>query len=161
MAIYTVHEPPRRAADLLAHTERFCFVRDGFSWGAFLFGPLWMVRHRMWLVLVLYLIASAALGGALRVSGASSLGMTLGAGLLALLVGMEASTLRRWTLGRRGWVNRGVVVGDDLEAAERRFFDAWINDPEARRFAAVPVTRSAPAATTHDVIGLFPEPGGR
>jgi hypothetical protein len=160
MAIYTVHEPPRRAADLLAHTERFRFVRDGFSWSAFLFGPLWMIRHRLWLVLVIYLIASAALVAALRASGASPLGIVLGEGLVALLVGMEASTLRRWTLGRRRWANRGVVVGDDLEAAERRFFDAWVNDPEARRFAAVPVTRPALAAT-HDVMGLFPEPGGR
>jgi hypothetical protein len=30
MAVYTVHEPPRRSDDALAHTERFAFVRDGF-----------------------------------------------------------------------------------------------------------------------------------
>ena len=46
--------------------------------------------------------------------------------LLAVLVGFEAGTLRRFTLSRRGWRNVGIVVGDDLESAERRFFDAWV-----------------------------------
>ena len=39
----------------------------------------------------------------------------------------EAATLRRFTLGRRRWRNVGIVVGDDMETAERRFFDAWVD----------------------------------
>src|SRR4029077_16824986 len=54
MAIYTVHEPPLKRYDTAADPDRFVFVRDGFSWSAFLFGPLWVLRHRMWLVLLLY-----------------------------------------------------------------------------------------------------------
>ena len=45
--------------------------------------------------------------------------------LLALLVAIEAATLQRWTLAWGGWTDLGAVVGDDLEAAERRFFSAW------------------------------------
>lgn len=161
MAIYTVHEPPRREADVLAHTERFRFVRDGFSWSAFLFGPLWMLRHRLWLVLFLYLIALTLLLAGLRAAGTSPTGIAVAVELVSLLIGIEASTLRRWTLGRRGWTCLGVVVGDDVEAAERRFFDAWVNDAGVARFAAMPVAPSTTIPATHDVMGLFPEPGAR
>ena len=51
MSSYTVHEPPLRAGAAAPEPERYVFVRDGFSFWAFLFGPLWMLRHRMWLVL--------------------------------------------------------------------------------------------------------------
>jgi hypothetical protein len=74
--------------------------------------------------------------------------------------------LRRFTLSRRGWKNLGVVSGDDLEDAERRFFDAWLrrtNPPPGGSHA--PTSPSPPAAPIQrkphgpDVNGLFPEPG--
>ena len=137
---------------------RFRFVRDGFSLWAFLFGPLWMLRHRMWLVLIGYLVLVALLAVGPRFVGAGSV-LCFAAVLMALLVGMEAGTLRRFTLGRRGWNNVGVVVADDIELAERRFFDSWAG--------RAPQTSPAPAsgnlrhaAASSDVIGLFPEPGG-
>ena len=37
MSVYTVHEPPQRMADDAVNAERFVFVRDGFSFWAFLF----------------------------------------------------------------------------------------------------------------------------
>ena len=66
MAVYTVHEPlPRDGARSAPEPERFVFVRDGFSFWALLFGPLWMLRHRMWLVLLGYIaLGGGALGGA-------------------------------------------------------------------------------------------------
>jgi hypothetical protein len=161
MAIYTVHEPPRRAADMLTHTERFRFVRDGFSWSAFLFGPMWMLRHRLWLVLLLYVIVLAVLVIGSLAAGISPAGIVVAVGLVSLLIGIEASTLRRWTLGRRRWTSFGVVVGDDIEAAERRFFDVWVQDAGATRFATMPVGPSTTVPATHDVMGLFPEPGAR
>jgi hypothetical protein len=159
MAVYTVHEPPRRHDDALAHTERFVFVRDGFSWPAFLIAPLWMLRHRLWLALIVYLVVVAALGAAFRALGA---GDALGAVsfLVALLVGFEASSLRRYGLARRGWTNIGVVVGDDLESAERRFFDAWVAAP-VRRPAAPPPAGPPVPAPSGPIVGLFPEPGAR
>jgi hypothetical protein len=163
MAIYTVHEPPRREADALAHTERFVFLRDGFSWPAFLFGPLWMLRHRLWLALVAYLIGVAALVYGMRAIGASPFVMVIAIEIFSLLVGIEASTLRRWKLARRDWTSLGVVVGDDLEAAERRFFDAWVRGADVSRLPSVatPPANRGPVTPSHDVIGLFPEPGAR
>jgi hypothetical protein len=164
MSVYTVHEPPRnerRRDDALAHTSRFVFVRDGFHFWAFLFGPLWMLRHRMWLETIAYLVIVGAITYALRRLGIETVGGWI-AFLISLLVGIEASSLRRWKLARRGYENLGVVVGDDLEDAERRFFDGWVADgrPVTPLPASPPVMRPA-AASSNDIIGLFPQPGAR
>src|SRR6185295_3762902 len=126
MPVYTVHEPPRRDDELLAHTARFVFVRDGFHFWAFLLAPLWMLRHRLWLEFIVYCILAAALTFALDRLGVPA-AMGPAAFLLALLIGIEASSLRRWKLARRDFENLGVVVGEDLEDAERRFFDGWVD----------------------------------
>ena len=41
--------------------ERFVFVRDGFTFWAFLLAPVWMLRHRLWLVLLGYVLVMVAL----------------------------------------------------------------------------------------------------
>ncbi len=66
-----------------------------------------------------------AVDGVLTVFNVPSLAKALASLLIALLVGLEAGALRRWTLERRGWKTHGFVVGDDLEDAERRFFGQW------------------------------------
>jgi hypothetical protein len=168
MSVYTVHEPPRRAGTAAADVERFAFVRDGFSWWAFLVTPLWMLRHRMWLVLVCYAVISAGLATLVRMLGVSGAIVGVIGLLISLLVGLEAGTLRRFTLSRRGWKNLGVVSGDDLEDAERRFFDAWLqrksspsNGPPAPMPGPASAAPSWRGPLGSDVIGLFPEPGGR
>src|SRR5580704_8689835 len=115
MSVYTVHEPPPQAAGELPDGERIVFVRDGFSWSAFVLAPLWMLWHRMWLVLGGYLVLSVAVDKGVAALGGPQL-LTVLAGILpSLLVGMEASTLRRLTLRRKGWTNVAVVSGVDLE----------------------------------------------
>lgn len=167
MPIYTVHEPPVRTADPLPDAERIVFVRDGFSFWAFLLAPLWMLWHRMWLVLAGYVVVAAALETPLTIFGGSQAAASVVGLFIALLVGLEASTLRRFTLRRRGWKNVGIVSGDDAEDAERRFFDAWLRQipsqpaVNAATPAAPPGSAAAmpPGSQTPDVIGLFPEPG--
>jgi hypothetical protein len=164
MAVYSVFEPPERGNGAAVDAERFAFVRDGFSFAAFVFGPLWMLWHRLWLVFVGYLGVGIVLAVTFHLLGTPGGARSLAGLLLSILVGLEASTLRRWTLIARGWRDHGIVVGDDLEAAERRFFSAW-----------VPATRDHPTQTPtqpplppapklrmpadNDVIGLFPQPG--
>jgi uncharacterized protein DUF2628 len=166
MSIYTVHQPPLDSGAAAAEPHRFVFVRDGFSWWAFLLTPLWMLRHRLWLALAIYLLGSAALDAGLHALGASVFMLVLAGLLISLLAGLEAGTLRRFKLARRHWRNIGVVTGDDLEDAERRFFDAWIRQAPARRSASPatpPGSSSAvaggPGPASSGVIGLFPEPG--
>ncbi len=94
--------------------------------------------------------------------------------LLALLLGFEAASLKRWTLSRRNWRQIDIVVADDEEAAERRFFDRWTarqralsNDQLAVDRGAPPPTRDIPgqpfskppSLPQSEIIGLFPEPG--
>ena len=160
MAVYTVHEPPRRNDDTLAHTEWFAFVRDGFLWPAFLVAPLWMIRHRLWLALIVYLLVVFAVSAATRMLGAGDWVLAIGL-LVALLVGFEASTLRRYGLARRGWKILGVVVGDDLESAERRFFDAWTTGHVPHRATTPPAAGPVAPVPSGPIIGLFPEPGAR
>ena len=177
MSIYTVYEPPLKAHESAPDPERFVFVRDGFSFWAFLLAPWWMLRHRLWLAFVCYVILAVALSVALRLIGTSAAVTIIAGALFSLLVGFEAATLRRFGLARRGWRNVGIVVGDDVESAERRFFDAWANKTWANKtwanktWAERPSVDGVPRASSpamgvpmarrpsSEVIGLFPQPG--
>jgi hypothetical protein len=162
MPVYTVHEPPQRDDDTLAHTARFRFVRDGFHVWAMVLAPLWMLCHRLWIELIAYLLILGGAEFALR-----RLGIEESAGLcvalfLAVLIGMEASSLLRWKLARRGFEQVGVVVGDNLEDAERRFFDAWTGEPRPVAPATpAPPSPFRPPAARSDIVGLFPQPQAR
>jgi hypothetical protein len=170
MSIYTVYEPPLKTDGPPPDPERFIFVRDGFSFWAFLLTPLWMLWHRLWLVFAGYIIVAIALQVGLVLIGAPSAVRIAVGVLLSLLIGFEAATLRRFGLSRRRWKNVGIVVGDDREAAERRFFDVWVNRswadaapadgparPSPQRPMGMPTSRRPQAPP--EVIGLFPEPG--
>jgi hypothetical protein len=159
MAVYTVHEPLPRKDEASADPERFAFVRDGFYFWAFVLGPLWMLWRRLWLVTLLYFVLSIGLQLGLWALGTSDTVKFLVQFLLALLIGFEAGTLRRWTLTRRGWKNLGVVVGDDLETAERRFFSVWAPPMPAALPPAAPSPGGFPRAGEGQIIGLFPHPG--
>jgi hypothetical protein len=164
MAAYAVFEPPARRGAGVGHTDRFIFVRDGFGWGAFLLGPIWMAWRRLWLVLIGYVMLAAILEVLFRLARVPIEGRVLAGFLLALLIGFEAVTLRRWTLMRRGWHDLGIVVGDDLESAERRFFEAWTAGAMPVRPATASAERergAAPARPASEVLGLFPQPGAR
>jgi hypothetical protein len=86
--------------------------------------------------------------------------------LFSLLVGLEASSLRRWKLARRGFENLGVVVGEDLDIAERRFFDGWVVQRRRPVMPPAPSPFDPPAAepprpAPADIVGLFPQPEAR
>jgi hypothetical protein len=163
MPTYTVHAPPPQLG--AGDPEGFVFVRDGFYFWAFLAAALWFLFHRLWLVLLLYLVFSGLLGVVFTVLHVPSAVQVVSGLLIALLVGFEAPTLWRWTLQRRGWQMLGFAVGDDQEAAEHRFFAEWTKwvsavpfSPPAEPMAppSMPLLPGAPSGP--DVIGLFPEP---
>jgi hypothetical protein len=173
MPVYTVHAPVASGADVAA-ADRFVFVRDGFHFWAALFGAVWLAWHRLWLALLGWILLVATIDFGLVKLGVGSGTILLVDILLALLLGFEAASLERWTLSRRSWRQLDVVVADDEEAAERRFFDRWTakqralsNDQLAVDRGAPPPTRdipgqpfSRPSPSAHsEIIGLFPEPG--
>jgi hypothetical protein len=165
MSVYTVHVPPTTGQSA-PDPGRFVFVRDGFSFWAFLLGPVWMLWHGLWLVLVGYVVVVLLLQVGLHLIGASAAVKFVAGLLLALLIGFEAASLRRFKLARRRWKDAGIVVGDDTESAERRFFGVWMAEaprPPAPPQTVTPLFGAAPggpAAPPSEIIGLFPQPGG-
>ena len=145
MPVYTVHAPTADNAGIAA-TDRFAFVRDGFHLWAALLGPLWLAWHRLWLALIGWIVVMIAIDVGMARLGASGTAIFFTNVLIALLTGFEASSIRRWTLSRRNWRQLDIVVADNAESAERRFFDRWtakqrlINDQSA-------VDRGAPRST--------------
>jgi hypothetical protein len=172
MPAYTVHAPVTNDPDLTA-TDRFAFVRDGFHFWAALLGPVWLVWHRLWLALIGWIVVALAIDVGLASLGAGGRAILLANLLIALLMGFEASSIRRWTLSRRKWRQLDIVVAGNQETAERRFFDRWttkqrvLNDEAAIDRGAPPPTRDIPGQPfsrppplpRNEIIGLFPEPG--
>ena len=174
MPVYTVHAPEPNNSGIRA-ADRFAFVRDGFHFRAFLFGPLWLVWHRLWLALIGWIAVTVAVGLGLSALGAGTGTILFADFLIAFLMGLEAASLQRWTLSRRKWRQLDIVVADDEETAERRFFERWTarqrgltNDQWAVDRGGPPPTRNIPGQPFSKpppmpqggIIGLFPEPGG-
>jgi hypothetical protein len=123
MRTYTVHEPPSPPADRIDRAEKLVFIKEGFSWIAAFFGPLWMLAHKLWWALLAYVLLSGSLQLFTKATGVDT---ALVMFAVNLLVGFEADTLRRWALDRKGWRMLGTVSGRNTEEAERRFFDGWL-----------------------------------
>jgi len=121
MRSWTVHLPPgtaRASVPVTVATSAPVLIREGFSFWAFLLGPLWLFANRCWLAglgvllaLGLFAILPDPYGFALSLA-------------LELLLGFHGQDLRRWTLGRRGWVLAHVVLGFDAEGALARLLQA-------------------------------------
>ena len=163
MPVYTVHAPSAPA--LREETDRFVFVRDGFHVWALLLGPFWLLWHRLWLVLIGYFAVNAGFAVALSLLGAGADVRMPVFLLVAILMGLEAATLRRWTYSRAKWRQIDFVVADDEESAERRFFDRWTDgsdtgSPTSHDLTAMPWPPRLTPHTGQGIIGLFPEPGG-
>jgi hypothetical protein len=163
MPTYTVHAPPPRRGEETADPERFLLVRDGFYVLAFLLAPLWLLVHRLWLAFVIYVVITGVIDAALIRAGLPTWAQVVVSLVIALMVGLEAGTLRRRKLQRKRWTMLGFVVGDDVEDAERRFFAQWTMRPASTLPPAEPqnsVPIGGGPASGSDVLGLFPEPGG-
>ncbi len=119
MRVYTVHLR-RQGLDPDRDTM---LVKEGFSWPALLFSVLWALWCRLWWVALGLLALQVALGGAVALLGLDPLSeaaISLG---FAVIVGLVANDLKRWTLRRQGFVEVAVVIASDRDAAERRFYD--------------------------------------
>ena len=91
-------------------------IPEKFSWLAFLLPPVFALVHRLWLLLVAYIVAVIALGFAATILGG---GATFWLYVLfALWIGFAAPGLRRHALVHRGWSHHGdrVAAAPDLAA---------------------------------------------
>src|SRR5258707_1450023 len=89
MPVFTVHAPVD--AVRRADSDRFVFVRDGFHFWAFVFGPLWLIWHRLWLALAAYVVIVAAVIGLMVALRTGADARAIVALIAALLTGHEAA----------------------------------------------------------------------
>lgn len=127
-------------------------VREGFSFSAFLFGPLWFAGSRAWLGATVWIIGAASIA-ALSVAFAAGAGALLMAIVTFMfLMGLEASEFRRRSLIRRGYRLADIVEAHDRNEAQVRFL--------ARRFSAPAAggpPNPHPRLSPHraETVGLF------
>ncbi len=159
MSTFTVHVPADLADDA-ARAERTVFVREGFDWAAFLFGPLSLLYRRLWRAAFAWAAAAIALfavAAAFDLSGPPRLLIYL---VLAVLTGLEAAEARRRALGRAGFLPAALVSDGSRDGAERRFFAETA--PLLRPLPPRPGSSPRDAVPRRlGVIGLFPMPGDR
>jgi hypothetical protein len=167
--VYSVYEPHAEAPDLATRADRLAFVKEGFSWPALLIPAFWLIYQRMWIELALFV---GLLAGLQWLFGTSAQGQALfGWVSLALIVlfAFEANDLRAAALERRGYHFVGIAAGRSQEAAELRFFRAWLPRRSRRTREAgagrgggersrdpMPYAGPSQGGEGDEVIGLFP-----
>lgn len=105
-------------------------VREGWSWGAFFFGPFWLLAHRAWLAALLWAVLCSVPALLPREAG------LVAAFAIAWLAGLVGRDLVRWSLARRGYVLAHVVVAPDHDTALARFLAT--RDDQVPRFLPRP-----------------------
>ena len=93
-------------------------VRDGFSWGALVFGPFWLAAHRAWIPAALALAAFVLIGTLTRGPAQAALLLAL-----AIWLGVSGNDVRRWSMQLRGYSSLHVIAAPDETAALRRWLD--------------------------------------
>ncbi|MEE1613063.1 DUF2628 domain-containing protein [Microvirga sp. CF3016] len=158
MTTYTLHLPRDARPGDPSALDRSELVKDAFSWGAFFFTFLWFFFHRLWLAGFGVLILVLAFGGLMAVLDVHPLAGSVAQLLLQGLIGLEANSLRRWTLARRGLSMVDAVTAEDQDEAEARAFARWLG---AKPSSLPRPPASSPVLSTprrsEPVIGLFPD----
>jgi hypothetical protein len=112
MASWIIMQPPERTRE-----ADQVFVRDGFSFFAFLLPPLWLLWHRLWMEAVVAFAVLLLGAGLERLIGfAAAIPL-----LVSIFIGLEGNGLRVAAMKRRGWRDCGVVDADTLNDAETRY----------------------------------------
>ncbi|MEM7619122.1 MAG: DUF2628 domain-containing protein [Pseudomonadota bacterium] len=122
MTSYTIFQPPVPALDSVSRSDELVFVKEGFSWAAFLIPLIWLVYHRVWIGLGLMLAISIVINVIFESLRSPEIYATLAFLAISLIVAFEGNAMRRWQLSRRDYRLIGVVSGRNLSECEEIFF---------------------------------------
>jgi hypothetical protein len=155
MASWVVLEAPPGAR--VAEGRELVVLRDGFSFLAFLFPPLWLLWHRLWVEAA---VAFAVLLGVTALEQMAGLAISAPLSLLvSIFVGIEGNGLRIAAWRRRGWLEAAVVDAPNEDDAEARYA-ASEDDADAERPAdRQPIVPSVGVPTPAPSVGLLLNPG--
>lgn len=115
MAIYTIHS---RELDAIGDAR---FLRDGFSWGAFWLGPIWLLWHGLYASCAAWIGVVVVAALAIRAGLSPDAGTGVFVAIQALL-GLEADHLLQRKLTRTGYRLVDIVAAPNLDEAEAAFF---------------------------------------
>lgn len=134
MRVYTVHLPPFSNRD-----RDPVLIKEGYCWTAFLFGPLWSIAHRLWLVTVGLLAFMVVMSAAMEGFALDPVTQGILSFAVTVLIGAHGNDLRRHGLARRGWRETGVIAARNYDEALARYLNTA---PHER--ASVPRVRANP-----------------
>jgi hypothetical protein len=111
MTLYAIYAKPENGPDAIS------VLPDKFSWGAFLFAPLWALARGAIAYLVLWIVV---MGGlfllAPRIGDDVAVLLYM---VFALWTGFAASPIAGRALENRSWISSGELAADSTVAAER------------------------------------------
>jgi hypothetical protein len=162
MPTYTVHLPKAALNGDKAAMQGMELVKDAFSISALIFSLFWLLWHRLWLasviVMCIYIIFISGVS-ALHIHPALVMAIE---SVIGFFLALEGSSIRRWTLARKGMPTVDVVIADNLEDAEVKAIARWCERTPDSTSAVLPSPKT-PLNAPHapEVIALFPMPEGR
>lgn len=158
MASWSVLSRDGAGASPVEAADATVFVREKFSWFAFLLTPIALIRYRLWLALFAFALAGVVLEASVEFLDLPSEAMSIALAGLSFLIALELPTLRVRKLLKRGYREEGIVVADTLEAAEQRYFSDLAARPAPTPRPAPPPAPPAPPGAqvpSHGIIGAF------
>jgi len=117
MKSYTIH----RQAFGPDAVPNFRAIQDGFNWIAFFIPFLWALLQGYWWIAAGTFFLSLTLSLTISLIGLDLYGhivVNLG---FNLLIGLYANDLARWTLNRRGYSEKEVIIASDGDHALARY----------------------------------------
>lgn len=124
---YTVHESPTPPTDRMDRAEALRFVKDGFSWQGAIAGPVWLIAHKLFYALGLYVAGVVMLTICYVWLGVPAHVAAILLAAMHVMIGFEADTIERADLERQGWADLGAVTGASALECQRRFLDQWLH----------------------------------
>ncbi|TCL73124.1 DUF2628 domain-containing protein [Rhizobium sp. BK251] len=160
MASYLIFTPPGGPD---GNHERTRFIRDGFSWLAFLFPLFWLLAHRLWLHAIAILVLQGIGSSIAETPGLWPAGAAILFGT-SLLAGLEGRALYARSLIAKGWGEEGLVSAASLDEAEEIYFSNIETTSEKPTVPTPPWNPPAPdgqVGRDGPAFGLIGFDGGR
>ena len=151
MAIYSAYISPYGGTSVPIQDYRL--VSDRKAIMALIAPPLWLIWHRLWLELTVYLSVWMMIG--LLSTWQPSAALFYLSTLPGLYLLLEGNELIRRKLERNGWEFVGVYNGESFEEAELRF--VMLHKEVLQNSVSVTAVKSKPVVHQLKPVGLFPE----
>jgi len=165
---YTIYERRPAPENIERRVAKLVFVKEGFSFYAFLVPPVWMIVNHMWWEFGGFLALTIFVNGILALLGVGEDVIPLVGLVINLIFAFEARDLHRYALERKGYLLAAIVSGRNLDECERRFLLEWLPGAKAdlAHLTSMPgmggnAGGGQPKTYMKEpVIGMFPAHGG-